>query len=95
MRLIHRERLLDFAERFKEAEAPLNTWAQAIVNGSFRHFVDLKGTFGCADYVKPYVVFNISGNRYRLIALVNYSLGLVSVEHVLTHAEYDEGGWKH
>jgi len=60
----------------------------------FNHLVDLKKTFGSADQVEPHTVFNISGNKYRLIATVDYSLQSVAVECVLTHAEYDEGRWR-
>ncbi|HSE86741.1 MAG TPA: type II toxin-antitoxin system HigB family toxin [Candidatus Binatia bacterium] len=56
--------------------------------------VELKKTFGSADQVKPHMVFNISGNKYRLIAIVDYALQSVSIERVLTHAEYDEGRWR-
>jgi mRNA-degrading endonuclease HigB of HigAB toxin-antitoxin module len=61
---------------------------------SFNHFVELKKTFGLADQVKPHTVFNISGNKYRLIAVVDYALQSVSIEFVLTHSEYDEGRWR-
>ena len=63
-------------------------------SNNFKHFVELKKTFGSADQVKPHTVFNISGNRYRLIAVVNYALKSVSIERVLTHGEYDEGRWR-
>ena len=63
-------------------------------SNSFNHFVELKKTFGSADQVKPYTVFNISGNKYRLIAVVDYALQSVSIECVLTHSEYDEGRWR-
>ena len=61
---------------------------------TFKQLMALKETFGSADYVKPYTVFNIAGNKYRLVALVDYGLQTVSVGHVLTHEEYDEQGWK-
>jgi mRNA interferase HigB len=67
---------------------------QTIEASRFRHLAELKKTFGAADYVKPYTVFNISGNRYRLVAFVDYELQAVSVEHVLTHEEYDEQRWR-
>jgi len=51
-------------------------------------------TFGSADQVKPHTVFNISGNKYRLIAVVDYTLQFVPIEHVLTHSEYDEKRWR-
>jgi mRNA interferase HigB len=60
----------------------------------FGHLAEMKKTFGSADYVRPYTVFNISGNKYRLVALVDYEVQTVSIEHVLTHEEYDEQRWK-
>ena len=61
---------------------------------SYKHYNELKQTFGSADYVKPYTVFNISGNKYRLISLIAYATTTVGVENVLTHAEYDKGKWR-
>ena len=63
-------------------------------SNSFEHFIDLKKTFGSADQVKPHTVFDISGNKYRLIAVVDYSLQSLSIESVLTHAEYSKGRWR-
>ena len=67
---------------------------QTIESNSFKHFVDLTKTFGSADQVKPYTVFNISGNKYRLITIVDYALRFVLIECMLTHAEYDEARWR-
>ena len=47
-----------------------------------------------ADAVGKWTVFNIKGNQYRLIAEINYVFGRIYIRHVLTHAEYDRGGWK-
>ena len=60
----------------------------------FKNFIELRRTFGSADYVKPYLVFNISGNKYRLVGLVDYAMETVSIQNVLTHAEYDRGKWR-
>jgi mRNA interferase HigB len=51
-------------------------------------------TYGSADRVEKYVVFNVGGNKYRLIAIVSYPKGKVYIQHVLTHKEYDRGTWK-
>jgi len=51
-------------------------------------------TYGSADKVEKYVVFNVGGNKYRLIAIVSYPKGKVYIQHVLTHKEYDRGTWK-
>ncbi len=64
-------------------------------SNSFQNFVELKQGLGSADYVKPYTVFDIGGNKYRLIALIDYELGIISIESVLTHAEYDKSKWRH
>ena len=61
---------------------------------SFKSFMMLKQTFGSADYVRPYTVFDISGNKYRLIALIDYNLNSVLIKKVLTHKEYDRGRWR-
>lgn len=47
-----------------------------------------------ADYVPPFTVFNVKGNTYRLISVVDYSEKVVVVRNLLTHAEYDKGNWK-
>ena len=47
-----------------------------------------------ADLVGKFVVFDIGGNKYRLIAAIHYNRGKLFVRHVLTHSEYDEGNWK-
>jgi mRNA interferase HigB len=39
-------------------------------------------------------VFNVKGNTYRLIASINFKSQLLVIEHVMTHADYDKGGWK-
>ena len=57
-------------------------------------FAELRRTFPSADKVGGYVVFNIGGDKYRLVAAVYFNRGKVFIRHVLTHAEYDEGTWK-
>jgi mRNA interferase HigB len=47
-----------------------------------------------ADRVGRYTVFNIGGNKARLIAAIHYNRGKVYIRHILTHAEYDRGAWK-
>ena len=50
--------------------------------------------FGSADQVKPHTIFDICGNKYRIVALVHYLLQSVTVDEVLTHKEYDQGKWR-
>ena len=83
-----------FIENFPDSQSSLNGWLKVMRENHFKHFNDLKQTFGSADYVKPYTVFNISGNKYRLISLMTYAAATVGVKQVLTHAEYDKEKWK-
>jgi len=50
--------------------------------------------FGSADWVKPYVIFNMNGNKFRLIAEVNYRSQTLFIRYILTHQEYVKGKWK-
>lgn len=60
----------------------------------FRTFDELRITFPQADKVGDLVVFNIGGNKYRMIASIHFNRSKVYIRHVLTHAEYDRGVWK-
>jgi mRNA interferase HigB len=60
----------------------------------WRKFADVKATFGSADQVGDRVVFNLGGNKYRVIARIDYRGAKVYVRHVLNHEEYNNGRWK-
>ncbi len=60
----------------------------------FADFNDLRATFASADYVDGLTVFDIGGNKYRLITAIHYNRHKVFIRAVLTHAEYERGGWK-
>ncbi|MGH7826263.1 MAG: type II toxin-antitoxin system HigB family toxin [Candidatus Binatia bacterium] len=94
MKLVGRDLIQRFARKHPDSRSSLKSWTQIMESNSFNHFVGLKKTFGSADQVKPHTVFNISGNKYRLIAVVDYALQSVSIECVLMHSEYDEGRWR-
>jgi mRNA interferase HigB len=94
MHVITRRRLKEFWAVYPDAETPLEIWYRAMKKERFTDFAHLKQTFGSADYVSDLVVFNIGGNKYRLIAAIHYNTGEVYIRHVLTHAEYDRDNWK-
>jgi mRNA interferase HigB len=90
VRLVGRDLIDAFAREHSGSRSALERWTRIIEANSFRHLADLKKAFRSADYVKPYTVFNVAGNRYRLSALIDYALGIVTVTHMMTHEEYDE-----
>ena len=57
--------------------------------GGFADFNSLKATFAAADYVAPYTLFDVGGNRFRVIAVIHYDRRRVYIRHVFTHADYD------
>jgi len=94
MYVISRKALRLFWERHPGSKAALVRWHQIVSRTDFTSFAALRKTFPNADKVDDLVVFNIGGNKYRLIAAVHFNRGKVYVRHVLTHHEYDQGAWK-
>jgi mRNA interferase HigB len=96
MRVISLKKLREFwsSPGRRDAEGPLRAWYQVVRVADWTCFADVRETYRTADLVGRKVVFNIGGNRYRLVAVIHYEAHKVFVRHVLTHAEYDSGRWK-
>ncbi|MBI2801880.1 MAG: type II toxin-antitoxin system HigB family toxin [Gammaproteobacteria bacterium] len=94
MHVIAWKALKSFGERHPDAAGPLRQWVKLVENGRFTSFADLRRTFGSIDKVRELRVFNIGGNKYRLVAYVRFDWQRCYIKHVLTHDEYDEGDWK-
>jgi mRNA interferase HigB len=94
MHVISKKKLREFWEKHPRAKSPLENWYQIAKNAQWENFAEVRETFNTADAVGHYVVFDIGGNKYRLIAAIHHNRGKLFVRHVLTHAEYDEGKWK-
>jgi mRNA interferase HigB len=92
--IITRKRLNEFAERYPTALAGLTHWYKTLKKSSFNNFVELRQSFPRADQVGGLTVFNIGGNKARLVAALHHNRQKVYIRAVLTHAEYDEGTWK-
>lgn len=94
MKLISNRAPREFAERHPDAAQPLQDFRHLVEHGVFSSFAQLKATFANVDKVGERFVFNIGGNKYRLIASIAFQAGLMWVKAVLTHREYDKGAWK-
>ena len=94
MHVIARPALVQFWMKYPDAKGPLEAWYRIIRREVFADFNALREIFGSADYVSPFTVFNIGGNKYRLIAVIHYNRRKVYIREVLTHREYDRGNWK-
>jgi len=94
MRIISRKALRLFWEGHPESKTALARWFKVMATTEFRNFAELRAAFPTADKVDQWIVFNIGGNKYRLIASIHFNRGKVYIRHVLTHLEYDKGAWK-
>lgn len=89
MRLISNKALREFALRHPDAGRPLQAWRKLIEGNAFHGFADLKRVFNSVDKAGGYYVFDIAGNRCRLIAAIHFNTQTLYVRAVFTHAEYD------
>ena len=94
MHVITRKRLNEFADKHPEARSSLTHWYQLVKRNNFSNFAQLRETFPSADQVGKLTIFNIGGNKVRLIAAVHYNRRKIYIRAVLAHAEYDEQRWR-
>jgi mRNA interferase HigB len=94
MHIITRKRLNEFVERHPDAFSGLDEWYRKAKRAKWQNFAEVKASFRTADVVGRYTVFNIGGNKFRLIASVRYQRQKVYIRACLTHKEYDENKWK-
>lgn len=97
MHVIAKSTLVQFWERQpagvprSAAKAAMMEWHTTASDARWKDFADLKKTFNSADYVvNGKVVFDIGGNKYRLVGLIGYRTQRIFVLFVGTHAEYDK-----
>lgn len=99
MRIIKPKTIEAWASAHAGAKSSLSNWMAVVQAAAWTELADLRQTFASADQVKvasgrTVVVFNIAGNRFRLIAAIHYSTAIVFALRFLTHAEYDKDKWK-
>jgi mRNA interferase HigB len=89
MHVISRKALRLFWQAHPDSKAALSRWFPVVRRTNYANLAELRRTFPSADKVRGLIVFNIHGNKYRLIAAVHFNRGKVCIRHVLTHREYD------
>lgn len=94
MRVISRSTLRKYWEEHSTAKSGLLLWYERITENEFSGLTELRQVFQSADGVGNFVIFNIGGNKYRLITYIDWAVQLIFIRAVLTHAEYDKETWK-
>ncbi|MGY2049187.1 type II toxin-antitoxin system HigB family toxin [Methylobacterium sp. JK268] len=92
MRVVSNKALVAFAARHPAAATPLQAWRKIMESGTFGNFADLKRTFNAVDRVEKFYIFDIGGNKFRIIATIHFNREMLFIREVLTHKEYDS--WK-
>lgn len=91
MKVIGRDKLLKFSKKHNQAKAALDSWFAEAERAAWKTSQDIKDRYRSADFLAGNrVIFNIKGNHYRLVVKVRYQNGIVAVEWVGTHAEYNK-----
>ena len=91
MRIIARRTLRDYWERYPQSEQPLRAWVREAAASNWTGPEDVKSRYRHASLLKgTRVVFNIVGNKYRLVVQINYDFRIIYIRFVGSHAAYDK-----
>ena len=91
MRIVAKKTIIDFYKKHKEAKSQINAWYYEVKNSSWDNPAQVKEKYGNASIIGDNkVVFNIKGNRYRLVTKINYKLKIVFIKFIGTHKAYDK-----
>jgi mRNA interferase HigB len=91
MVIICREKLVVFSKKHPETSDSILNWMRMVVEADWKNFSDVKKTFRSVDLVKPKkYVFNINGNKIRLVAVMDFIAGAIIIQWVGLHSDYDK-----
>lgn len=94
MRVISKRPIREFWQLHPEAKPILEEWFRKASELAASSFPALRETFGSADYVDGFTLFDVGGNRYRIAAVIHYDKQRMYIRQVMTHAEYDRNDWR-
>lgn len=94
MRIISKKPIRDFWGHHPESKSMLEEWFKKATHCQATSFPALHQTFSSADYVDGFTIFDVSGNRYRIAAVIHYDKQRIYIRHVMTHTEYDRNHWR-
>ena len=90
MRIITERRLREFSVRNKQFESAFRDWIQIVRLADWQSFSDVRNSFNHVDFHNKLTIFDVGGNKFRIIAKIEYAKHLVFIKSVLTHSEYDK-----
>lgn len=91
MRIISKNTLVNYYKRNEQAKLPLEIWYKEAKRAKWANFAEMKQSFNSVDSVgNQHYVFNIKGNDYRLVVVVQFSISTIYIRFVGTHNEYNK-----
>lgn len=93
MRIVSHRKLKEFYETkgHEDSRVPLERWYNIAEKAEWRNLSEIKVDFPATDYVgNQHYVFNIKGNNYRLVVVVEFTIGYIFIRFIGTHKEYDK-----
>jgi mRNA interferase HigB len=94
MHIISRKRLREACRIHADSCEALDDWFVVASRSHWGNLIDVQSLYPKAEAVSNFTVFNIKGNKYRLIVSINYERQIIYIKYVLTHSEYDKEQWK-
>ncbi len=94
MHVISRKKLREFCRTHGDCDEALDDWYKIASKAEWGNLIEVQTAFPQAEAVGNFTVFNIKGNKYRLIVSINYEKQVIYVKYILTHAQYDKDKWK-
>ena len=94
MHIITKRRIIEAKALHPTCVSALDGWHRVIKNNEFKSFSELRSVFNSVDKVGSLYVFDIGGNKLRLIASIHFNRQKLYIRHILTHKEYDKGNWR-
>lgn len=94
MHIISHAKILQAQGKHPDCSAALDQWYRLTKRVRWSNFAEVKACFPAVDKVGDKYVFDVGGNKLRLIAAIHFNAGKVFVRAVLTHKAYDKGDWK-
>lgn len=90
MRVVSNKKLREFAARYPEADTPLQAWRRLVEAMHAPNFAMVKRFMNATDKVGDFHVFDIGGNKFRIVVGIDYVRQIAYIKHVFTHGEYDK-----
>jgi mRNA interferase HigB len=94
MHVVSHKSIRIFCDEHPHARNAMERWYRVAKRATWSSFAEVKRSFNTADFVAPHIVFDIGGNKYRLIAEMNFRRRVLFIRGIMTHQEYVKGEWK-